>query len=152
MMDEPKRLIQHDGKIEEKEKSVYFIQEGKKGNVKIGISANPFRRKGEMQSGNSEKLNMVLIIENANQDLERKLHNFFREYNLRGEWFENDVIGLLKYEIKNEGVFNIYEKEKRKKKIELNPKKDLEEFEQKEKKEREKQKNKKENVTFEDVL
>jgi hypothetical protein len=64
----------------------YFIQEGTGGRVKIGYSVDPQNRMKEFQTGNSNVLILVGLVEGG-QPTEAKLHKKFRRYHHRGEWF-----------------------------------------------------------------
>lgn len=68
--------------------SVYFIQCGDcNGFVKIGTSYNPRKRWEHYQVGCPYVLKFIGIMYGSKQ-LEAKLHEMFRDYNVRGEWFE----------------------------------------------------------------
>jgi hypothetical protein len=77
---------------------IYFIQQDKKGPIKIGFSANPIYRLRELQAGNPFKLKIVGIINNANTKLEIEMHNKFSHIRLCGEWFEpaKELTGFIK--------------------------------------------------------
>ena len=67
---------------------VYFIGVENNINVfKIGYSCNLSERLRDLQVGNHCKLTVYKTIENVPQRLEKKLHHFFDEYRIRGEWF-----------------------------------------------------------------
>jgi hypothetical protein len=67
---------------------VYFITEGKDSTeyVKIGQAQDPFRRLLGLQTGNPRSLwlNAVLL---ASDELEGDLHELYKDYGTRGEWF-----------------------------------------------------------------
>jgi hypothetical protein len=65
---------------------VYFIQAGYDGPIKIGTAKNVEARKAELQTGNPRKLH-VLGKRAGGRDVERELHDRFRAYRIRGEWF-----------------------------------------------------------------
>ena len=66
--------------------SVYFIQAGPKGPIKIGTALRPMDRLRELQVGNPFKLVLLAVIE-GHAVVERELHAQFAVHRLRGEWF-----------------------------------------------------------------
>lgn len=71
---------------------VYVIkQDIKKGPVKIGMSSQPSRRIGELQTGNAVPLVLEGLIVCSTvagaKALEREIHGLFPELRLAGEWF-----------------------------------------------------------------
>lgn len=81
---------------------VYVIQESESGNLKIGVSKDPLVRLKQLQTGNSQDLNLLytsLVCSNA-FEVESSVHKAFAEYAIRGEWFNSklapeDVISFL---------------------------------------------------------
>ncbi len=80
---------------------VYFVQSGESGPIKVGISECPKKRLSGMQTGSAEKLRLLGTIPGG-AHAEGFLHDTFREYHIRGEWFRphpaliaivNDLIG-----------------------------------------------------------
>lgn len=70
----------------------YFIQD-ELGNIKIGKSFTPEKRFQEFQVGNASKLTLLLyIIGNS----EKELHQKFKSFRIRGEWFKQNE-ELLEY-------------------------------------------------------
>lgn len=69
---------------------VYFIQEGKRGPIKIGLSSDPLNRLNTMQTGNATNMRLLLIL-NLHPDkainVESRFHKYFGVYRIRGEWF-----------------------------------------------------------------
>lgn len=70
---------------------VYFITDDNN-HVKIGVcSGDPIYRVKELQIGNPLKLRLYKKIESSycvsSFDLERTLHEKFKDYRLEGEWF-----------------------------------------------------------------
>lgn len=81
--------------------SVYFVQAGDRGPIKIGISKNVNSRISSLQTANSKELVLLGIIEsNADENLEAKLHSLFAKDLARGEWF-NPSPELLEYICRN---------------------------------------------------
>lgn len=72
--------------------NVYLIQSGDNGPVKIGVANSPSQRLAQLQTGNPEKLNLIMVIKGAGIDYEQRLHERFREYHIRDEWFTPEVI------------------------------------------------------------
>lgn len=80
---------------------VYFVSDGV-GHIKIGKSKNVRKRIKALQTGNAHELNLilqVLFVEDApwavslNVDsLEDVLHDTFKKYHVRDEWFEAEPI------------------------------------------------------------
>lgn len=70
---------------------IYFIQAGENGPIKIGRSEDPQKRLEQLQVGNHQKLSIIWICENEQYEddceFESILHDIFKEYKLRGEWF-----------------------------------------------------------------
>ncbi len=66
--------------------TVYFIQAGENGPVKIGHASSMDRRFNSLQVGHYEILHLIRTID-GNESHERWLHHHFREHHIRGEWF-----------------------------------------------------------------
>lgn len=66
--------------------SIYFIRCTATGSIKIGLSANPWKRLSKMQSDSPGVLEM-LGAEPGGADREAELHQRFAKDRLRGEWF-----------------------------------------------------------------
>jgi len=66
--------------------TIYFIQAGDDGPVKIGWSRNAERRLRDLDRQMPWKLHLRRTIE-APRDYETRLHTHFREHHIRGEWF-----------------------------------------------------------------
>lgn len=77
--------------------SVYFIQAGASGPIKIGVSVDPISRMAQMQTGMPETLRLLAFIAGTRDD-ERKLHIKLAAHRIRGEWFHphQDVLGALR--------------------------------------------------------
>lgn len=83
------------GLLKPNPKYVYFVQAENGGFVKIGKATNIFSRMQSLQNGSPVKLVLRKIIEDENAgELELLLHDIFKEYRIRGEWFEPQVIEL----------------------------------------------------------
>lgn len=70
--------------------AVYFISDGEF--VKIGYSANPDGRLGEIQTGSPKLLTLIATMP-GDTELEQAFHYRFAEYRTVGEWFQ--ITGLL---------------------------------------------------------
>lgn len=71
--------------------TVYIVSEsGDRHSVKIGFTNYPSisRRLDSLQTGNPTELVILGEITDGSLELERALHDHFREYHLRGEWFD----------------------------------------------------------------
>jgi hypothetical protein len=65
---------------------VYFVQAGPRGSIKIGYSATPERRFGDLRTANAHKL-IVLGLAKGGAVLEGSLHVALSQYRQEGEWF-----------------------------------------------------------------
>jgi hypothetical protein len=65
---------------------VYFIG-SENGPIKIGISANPRARLGNLQTGHHDRLDLLATCEGG-MDREKKYHQQFAAHRINGEWFE----------------------------------------------------------------
>lgn len=108
---------------------VYAILNKINNKVKIGTANNPEERLRQLQTGNSDPLILAAVI-NAN---ERQLHQRFRRYHFRGEWFEysREVENFFK-----EAVYRETEEGKRKEEEGIERKRRKKEKESKEIRER----------------
>lgn len=72
--------------------NLYFVQEAESGNIKIGIARNLKQRLYELQTDNSNKLNLLgsakFSSELAVRKAEKHLHATFATQRVRGEWFK----------------------------------------------------------------
>lgn len=65
--------------------SIYFIRDD--GYIKIGLSADPWRRLASFQTSHHNELELLAVMPGG-ADLEAGLHRAFAQYAKRGEWFE----------------------------------------------------------------
>lgn len=79
--------------IPTQDRYVYVAQEEYSKRFKIGISKNPDKRVKALNIGNPEKLIIVTMFkaEEAGHLSETKMHKYFSEYHLRGEWFDKNI-------------------------------------------------------------
>ena len=75
---------------------IYFILNREKNNIKIGYSNNPNRRLINLQTSNSEKLELIYSFE-GDIKLERIIHKKFKKYKILNEWFlfNNEILDFL---------------------------------------------------------
>lgn len=75
---------------------IYIIREKDSGNIKIGISRNPEARLKQLQTGNSQPLELVSFRSAENRFVdERALHNDAEDFHLRGEWFSDSALEVI---------------------------------------------------------
>lgn len=70
---------------------VYFIQASTLKFIKIGYTtcaASLRRRFSSIQTGSPDKLQIIGIINDVDEEYEAYLHVMFKQHNVRGEWFE----------------------------------------------------------------
>ena len=70
-------------------------------NVKLGVSVKPKERLKALQTGNGENLKIYWTyhVGKCRQQAysqEKKLHRFCKDYRVRGEWFTNECLPLLR--------------------------------------------------------
>lgn len=70
---------------------VYFIQRGEDGPIKIGWTNNIDARQDELQIACAEPLFLRASLL-GDSDLEKKVHRFFADHRIRGEWFEAEPV------------------------------------------------------------
>ena len=68
---------------------IYFIQMDLIGPIKIGFSNNFKNRLVGLQTANPYPLNLLIAFP-GNDQMENHLHEKFRVYHIRGEWFHPD--------------------------------------------------------------
>ena len=66
---------------------IYFVQCGKDGPIKIGYTQNLKQRMSAMQVYNPHRLKVVCVFQGGSF-VESELHEIFKQYRIRGEWFE----------------------------------------------------------------
>lgn len=72
----------------------YFILAHGANAVKIGKALNPETRLAELQVGNPDELDLLLVLPHSAPFEEHQLHWRFDRYRIRGEWFKYE--GILK--------------------------------------------------------
>lgn len=73
--------------------NIYFISDGTA--IKIGRSKHPKKRKGQLQTSNSNELKLIYILENVESYIEKEIHQTCKLYHIQGEWFDKDVLDFL---------------------------------------------------------
>lgn len=69
------------------ESYVYFIRSASPvGELKIGTARNPRARRGQLQTGNPHRLDVLAVIPGGTQE-ETDLHKQFAHLHIRGEWY-----------------------------------------------------------------
>lgn len=70
---------------------VYFAQGASGGPIKIGWSSDAYRRRGELQTAQAERLVYLAFIPGTVED-EQAYHSRFSRFRLEGEWFEPEPV------------------------------------------------------------
>ena len=71
---------------------IYLIADLEQMVCKIGYAGNPNHRIKQLQTGNANELILMQVIP-GDKPKETELHNKFKEFRLKGEWFEfNNII------------------------------------------------------------
>ncbi|MGV6860992.1 MAG: GIY-YIG nuclease family protein [Putridiphycobacter sp.] len=75
---------------------VYFMKNPRNNLIKIGVSIHPNIRKKQLESKNN-KLEILRIIDSGGFELERELHEKFKQYRMQGEWFKSneDILSFI---------------------------------------------------------
>lgn len=71
---------------------IYAIRESETGRIKLGISKNPNERLRQLQTSNSQKLELIAYKKAVNRfsdEKEMQIKN--NKYHIRGEWFKPEV-------------------------------------------------------------
>ena len=75
--------------------NIYFIQSGKRGQIKIGVANDVPVRMAELQIGNPQELKLLASIPISSLKkagaLEKSLHRRFSRQRIRGEWFHRSI-------------------------------------------------------------
>ena len=73
-------------------KKVYLIR-GNDGRYKIGTSCHPKKRIKQLQTGNSDQLDLMSVYESPNALMvEITLHNIYSWGRKKGEWFDMSIV------------------------------------------------------------
>jgi hypothetical protein len=75
---------------------VYAIRNKANGHIKLGISRDPQRRLSELQTANSEELELVTVRKTKNWlNDEQELHRLAQSHHIRGEWFTAQALQFI---------------------------------------------------------
>jgi hypothetical protein len=77
---------------------VYFIINKEDNIVKIGYSANPKRRLSSLINEHKKPLEIYNVID-GDMNVEKYFHNKHKNYHVKGEWFNADLLILNDYDI-----------------------------------------------------
>ena len=80
---------------EELDNELYFILDTQSNSIKIGVSKDVKRRLSQLQTSNASPLLLVGRMQNR-IGLEKNLHEKFKKYRLKGEWFSTNA-SLIEY-------------------------------------------------------
>ena len=69
---------------------IYFIQEGRSGNIKIGYSQDVSSRLRKLQTANSSQLAILGVVEGSPKE-EAEIQGKFSKFQIRGEWHVPDL-------------------------------------------------------------
>jgi hypothetical protein len=67
--------------------TLYFVQAGAAGPIKIGVAQDVQRRVAQLQTGHYEKLTILATLRYVDLLTERRVHGWLAKYRIRGEWF-----------------------------------------------------------------
>lgn len=82
-------------------KHLYILQSHSTGAIKVGRSDDPGRRLGEVQTGNPNRLRIILVAEGLGHR-EREVHRSLRRHRTRhadGEWFHEIGMGEMPVDV-----------------------------------------------------
>lgn len=84
---------------------VYFIEAGKDGPIKIGVTADPLARLNDLQTGNPFKLKVIGAV-SAGVEREAALHKELAAWRMEREWFQRseEVLAAMERELGRPGV------------------------------------------------
>ena len=82
--------------------SVYFIQQGDDGPIKVGLSWSPQSRLAHLQVANPSELRIIgqrRITEGDPRTIEGQIHDHLRPWHIRNEWFEasDEVLEFVRH-------------------------------------------------------
>lgn len=77
---------------------LYIIQDKISKDIKIGRSNNPLYRLDQLQTANSNKLRILLVLLNQGYR-EKGLHERLSRYHKNGEWFKETALPELPIDI-----------------------------------------------------
>ncbi|RMD65790.1 hypothetical protein D6817_05415 [Candidatus Pacearchaeota archaeon] len=80
---------------------IYFIRGKESGNIKIGYSTTPEKRRSNLQTAHYEELELIGLMRGTRED-EARIQQMFSQFNIRGEWYR-PVEEILDFIVKNVG-------------------------------------------------
>lgn len=77
-------------------RSLYFVQRGAGGPVKIGVSTDVASRVRTLQCASEDELRLLVTVPTS-ELAEREAHRRFAPYRIRGEWFraEGELLAFI---------------------------------------------------------
>jgi Meiotically up-regulated gene 113 len=77
--------------------SLYFLQEGDRGPIKIGVTSSISARIALLQTANPHRLRLLGVCEGSIEK-EAALHQQFKHLRIRGEWFKpgKDLVTFIR--------------------------------------------------------
>jgi len=75
--------------------NLYFIEDEANGAIKIGVANCPETRMRQLQVGNPNKLFLLKVIDDINPIDELDIHEKYKNYRIRGEWFNSKIKELI---------------------------------------------------------
>lgn len=63
--------------------------------VKIGKTNNILKRLSTLQTSLPYRLDLIYLLDDKHRTLEKRLHNVYSEYRVRGEWFYNSILDSI---------------------------------------------------------
>lgn len=88
--------------------SIYFLQWGKGGPIKIGRARDIYRRIRELQIACFAELKLLHYFDGS-PDIELSLHELLDEHRIRGEWFKRKPALALLAQIKELDGAEVYD-------------------------------------------
>ncbi len=74
------------------------MQSDESGFYKIGVSKNPKKRIGQLQTGNAEKIRLISSFSSEiAYKIEKSLQNHYMPHRINGEWFKLSIEDELKF-------------------------------------------------------
>lgn len=71
---------------------IYFLKNHANNTIKIGRTKDPAERLRTLQTGNSDRLEFLYIIDDVEDSFETFVHEVCDRYHISGEWFAGDVL------------------------------------------------------------
>lgn len=79
-------------------KHIYLIKLSESGYYKIGYSNNINKRIKELSTGNAENIDLIDSYYSVYyKEIEKFLHNTLKSKNIKGEWFDLDILDEINF-------------------------------------------------------